>query len=129
MRRLLLIAMSCAAACSDEPEPIGPGGNADASVAVTHPDAAPVAHADAATPEDARAPDPDAAVADVGMVVTSTGDPTVRTLDLGTIHLENGQSMPVTFNLPSGTSSFMLVIDGADDIYFIPYKLDGPTGN
>jgi len=129
MKRILY-AVLLATACSTETLGPGPGADAaapadDAAPAVVHDDAAAVVNEDAA---DATHDDAAMTANDAG-TVTSTGDPSVLELDLGTVHLTSGTSSSVRFTLPDGTASFMIVIDGADDIYFIPYTLDGPGGN
>lgn len=123
----LALAAWAVSACSDETNPLGPGDGVDASVPA--PDAqlsAPDA-SEAAPDAGPSAPDAQPAERDAGQM--SMGDPTVETLEVGTVRITNGVSMPVPVTLPEGTAAFMILIDGPDTAMFVPYKLDGPTGN
>lgn len=125
----LLVGLLAVTACTDETDPLATG-RADAAPpaadAAPSVDAAP-ALADADTPAPDAGPAPDSGVADSG--VNMTGDPSVETLTVGTVRVTNGRSMTVTTTLPPDVVTFMIVIDGPDDAMFIPYRLDGPTGN
>lgn len=100
------------AACAEEEGSLDPAARADGGGSVQA-DAAP------ASP-DGGALEPDAG--------TTTQDPNVETLEVGTVHIENGSSDPVAIDLPDGVTSFMLIIDGPDTAWYVPERFEGPNG-
>ncbi len=85
--------------------------------------------ADAATSADAGEAS-DTGVADAGQPAPDAGaTPSgVRTIPLGTVHIQDGLSAPFTFDLQDPVASFMIAINGPATAWFIVSRLDGPTG-
>ncbi len=132
---VLAASFGVASGCSDETDPLGAGSDGGGGGSdVSSLDASEVIPPDGGQPaDDATSGDPDATAADavVGRDANpmTMGDPTVEVLEVGTVRVTNGTSMVVTSTLPADVAAFMIVIDGPDDAMFIPYTLDGPTGN
>lgn len=67
---------------------------------------------------------------DTGVVTDAgpTTNPMAGRIDLGPIQLQNGASAPLGFELPTGLSSFMVVIRGDENAMYVVESLTGPTG-
>jgi hypothetical protein len=74
----------------------------------------------------------DSGTTDTGTQDSGSGDAGFfpgETIDLPAINTgANGRSGEVTFELPTNVDSFMIVLNGPDDVTSIVHKLDGPGG-
>lgn len=66
----------------------------------------------------------DATPNDTGVVVDPPGELTLPAITTGA----NGDSPEVNFELPAGVVSFMIVLEGPDDVTMIVKRLSGPGG-
>lgn len=107
-------------ACSSEGDELDPApdtGVNDGDTGTGAPDGG--AGADTGTPQ----PDSGVQVTDSG-VVDPPGELTLPPIQTGA----NGESAPVSFDLPAGVVSFMLTVEGPQDVTMIVKRLTGPSG-